>query len=140
MSFKRQPTTRPQLDFSDSPSRTEQTHKDEVSIHKIMKKYEKTGVVTHVNEHKGQYMDMSGALDYQDAQNLIANAKSMFETVPSHIRRDFDNNPGKFVDFMQDEANRDAIAAYGFDTSHLPPPKESPPESPPVAPVEPPAE
>lgn len=123
------------IDFTGDPGYTEQAHKDEVDIHNIMRKYEKTGVIKHNAAFEGQYMDMTGALDYTDAQNLIAEGKSMFETVPSGIRQDFDNDSSKFVDFMQDENNRSQIEAYGFTTTHLPPVVEQ--EAPPPPPTPP---
>lgn len=115
---------RVQISFIDHPSMTEQSHKDEVDIQRIMRKFKKTGVLTHVAAHKGTYGDYASAPDYQEAQNIIANAKSLFESVPSHIRSDMDNDPQKFVDFMQNEDNRDAIEAYGLSSSHLPPCEE----------------
>ena len=36
---------------------TEQAHKDDVDIHKIMKRYERTGIIDHLAKHKGTYMD-----------------------------------------------------------------------------------
>lgn len=121
------------------PSMTEQAHKDEVDIHRIMKQYQATGVVTHVNKHKGSYGDYTGHPEYQEAQNIIANAKSLFESVPSHIRVDFNNDPGAFIAFMSDPDNIEQIDAYGLDSSHLqkqekPAPK---PSKQPTAPTEP---
>lgn len=133
---------RVQLDFSDSPSLTEQAHKDEVSIHHIMKRYKKTGVIQHVNQYEGTYGDFTDAPGYTEAQNIIASANSMFETVPSHIRTEFGNDPGQFLKFMQNPDNRDEIEAYGLSTSHLPVREEevlpaTPPPETPATPPEP---
>lgn len=107
-------------------SKTEQCHKDEVNIHHILRQYKKTGVIDHVNKHQGTYMDLADLPDYQEAQNIIQTAKSMFESVPAVIRADFDNDPAKYVDFMQKPENRAEIEAYGLDASHLPPQEETP--------------
>lgn len=109
-----------QISYKDHPSLTEQCHKDDVSIQHIMRKFKKTGVLRHVNQYQGTYMDMTAALDYHEAQNLIAEANSIFETVPAHIRQEMDNDPTKFVDFMQNPENREKIEAFGLDSSHLP--------------------
>ena len=109
------------IDFEGVVPITEQAHKDEVSIHNIMRRYKATGVLTHVNQYRGQYMDMAQAPEYQEAQNIIADAKSMFETVPADIRQDMHNDPMEFVEFMQNPGNREKIEDYGLDTSHLPP-------------------
>lgn len=113
-------TKRSSIDFSDSPSMTEQCHHDEVKIQNIMNKARKTGIVNHVAKYQGTYSDMTNAPDFYTAQNIIAEAKSMFESVPSDIRADFNNDAGQYLAFMQDPKNRDAIEGYGLDASHLP--------------------
>ena len=112
--------------INNEPTMTEQHHVEETSIRNIMRKYHDTGLVSHVNEHAGTYMDMINAPDFYEAQCAIAEAKSMFETVPSRIRQDFDNDPGKFLDFIQNPENKDKIEEYGLDSSHLP---ELPPQT-----------
>ncbi len=107
------------VSFKDYPSMTEQAHKDDVDIHVIMKKFKQTGIITHVNAAQGTYMDYSNNLDYHEAQNIIADAKSLFETVPAHIRKDFQNDPQQFINFMQDPTKTKEIEAYGLDASHL---------------------
>lgn len=128
-------------------SLTQQHHTETVDIHNILKKYKQTGVIQHVAQYKGSYGDFASAPDFQTAQNIIAQADSMFETVPAHIRADFDNDPAKFLEFMQNNENIEAIEEYGFDSSHLDPPSVDepsdidniPPEASPE-PVDPPSE
>ncbi len=127
---------RVQLDYKGAVTRTEQSHKNEVSIHRIMERYRKRGVIDHVNANKGTYGDFTNAPDFAEANQIIAAAKSLFETVPSRIRRDFENDPGKFLEFMQNEENRDQIEEYGLDASHLPP--RDVPSDPPPNPADPP--
>jgi len=110
----------------DAPDMAEQSHKDSCDIHQIMKKYKKAGVLTHVNQFQGTYGDFSGAPEYKEAQDIIANAASMFETVPAHIRTDMDNDAQTFINFMQNPENRAQIEEYGLDASHLPPPDSIP--------------
>lgn len=107
-------------------SLTQQSAKDECDIHTIMRKAKKTGIVSHVNKYQGKYMDCASRQDFLQAQVILANAKSLWETVPSHIRSDFHNDYGEFIEFMQDPENRDQIREYGLDTSHLPLPKITP--------------
>lgn len=112
-----------QIDFSKSKSLTEQSHKDSCDIHQIMRKYESTGIINHVTQYQGTYADMADAPDYYTAQTIIADAKSMFETVPSRIRGEFENDPAKFLAFMQDPTKKAEIEAFGLDSSHLPTPE-----------------
>ena len=106
------------------PSLTEQSHAETVNINHIMARYQRNRVLDHVNMHQGTYNDYANAPTYYEAQCVIANANSMFESVPPHIRADFQNDPAQFVDFMQNPENREAIEEYGFDASHLPEPDE----------------
>ncbi|AXL14620.1 internal scaffolding protein [Microviridae sp.] len=100
---------------------TEQSYKDECDIHQILRKYEKTGMVTHTAAYAGTYGDFVNSVDFQEAQNVIADAKTMFETVPSKIREQFYNDPAQFLEFIQNDDNRAEIEEMGFDTSHLTP-------------------
>lgn len=118
-------TRRVQKDFKE-PSLTEQHHRETVSIHSILKKYQATGVIDHLAKHKGSYFDYTDAPDFQTAQQMVANAASMFETIPSEIRADFANDPAQFIDFMQNPENRNEIEAYGLDASHLGETEEKP--------------
>ena len=94
-------------------ARTEQCHKDECDINKIIAKYDKTGVLTHVNTFEAKYEDLTG-LDYQTMLNTVAAANSMFEGLPSKIRNQFDNDPQKFITFMDDENNNEAMYEMGL--------------------------
>ncbi|AXL14600.1 internal scaffolding protein [Microviridae sp.] len=109
------------ISFKKHPSMTEQAHKEDVCIQNILRKSRKTGIITHVNQYKGEYLNMIDAPNFQEYQNILAEASSMFESVPSHIRQDFDNDPAKYLAFMQNPENFDEIEKYGLDASHLTP-------------------
>lgn len=122
MTFAKQSSARSRTQLSEfDESMTEQSHKDECDIHIILRKFEKTGMITHVAAHAGTYGDYTDALGFQEAQNVIAEAASMFESVPAKIREQFENDAGKFLDFIQNDENREQMEEMGFDTSHLTP-------------------
>ena len=50
-------------------SRTKQSFADESEINKILAKYEKTGLITHVKDHGG-YQEMPAGLEYHKALQL----------------------------------------------------------------------
>lgn len=118
---------RRQQTINEGKSLTEQAHKDDCSIQKILKKYQATGVLAHTNAHEGTYQNYIDTPGYQEAQLAIASAKSLFESLPSRIRADMGNSPQQFVEFMQNTLNRDKIQAYGLSTAHLPPIEEKTP-------------
>ena len=108
--------------------RTEQCHKDECDIHRIVDRAMKEGIIDHLGEYRGTYGDdYLGVPDYQTAANLITNTESLFNSLPSKVRNQFQNNAASFISFMRDEKNRDAITELGLDTSHLPPLPADPP-------------
>jgi len=96
-----------------NPSLTKQSFKDECDINRIMARYQATGLLPNVNELPAQYLDVTG-LDFQDHQNYIAGANSMFYELPSAIRAKFSNSPGEFLDFCSQEKNRPELAQLGL--------------------------
>lgn len=95
------------------PSRTQQSFKDETNINNIMAKYQKTGLLDHINEHGASYGDQPSADDYHEAMNRVASTKSMFEELPSSTREQFDNDPSKFLEYVSDEEKREALLNTG---------------------------
>jgi len=108
-----QPTERVQLTFPDS-TMTKQSFKDECDINNIMKKYEKNGLIDHLNNTRGEYGDFIGFSDYQTSLNEIKAADEAFATIPAAIRARFNNNPSEFLEFVQDEKNADEMIRLGL--------------------------
>ena len=160
MSFLPPPNQRRKvaITFDGSGGLTEQHHKETVDIHTIMRKYQKTGVIEHVNQYQGTYGDFSSAPDLHTAYNAIAEAEEMFQTVPSHIREKFNNQVTDYLEFMQNPENAADIRELGLSDAHLetgidvnpkykegqryysdpepvPPPTEAPAEPPPEDPA-----
>lgn len=141
MTFRIKPRARPTIDTGQGL--TEQHHKASVDIHTIMRKFKEQGIFEHTSQHAGTYGDYLNCPDFQQAAQHIAEAESMFESVPAEIRLQFDNHPGKFVSFMTDPDNVEAIQGMGFNADHLipteqqhPNPAQTPeptPEAPPPA-------
>lgn len=98
---------------------TEQSHKDTCDIHTIMRKYEKTGLIEHVNTRGAEYADYCDAPDFKEAMDYIANANSLFESVPARIRDQFHNNPAEYLEFMTDPSNLEKIREMGLPVEHL---------------------
>ena len=96
------------------PSRTKQSFKKECDINEILRQFHKSGVITHVQKTQGQYQDFINGVTYHQAMNVIADANSMFETVPAKIRAMFDNDPAKFLDFVQNDENEEQMRELGL--------------------------
>lgn len=100
--------------------RTKQAHKAECDINQILARFKRTGVLDFQQKHAPQYGDVS-AIDFQEAQLLIAEAKGMFMAMPSHLRSRFDNDPAKFLAFMEDKRNLNEALDLGLVTQKVKP-------------------
>lgn len=104
---------RVQLECND-PSRTKQSFQKECDINTIMAKYQKTGLVSHVSNFKGNYSELPNQLSYHEALNNVMASKNAFSTLPSSIRTQFGNDPAQFLEFVQNPDNTDEMIEMGL--------------------------
>lgn len=114
------PHGRVSVDFG-GDSRTRQEFAAECDINTIMSRYNKTGVVSHVNPSTPRYLNLSGLPDFQAAMQLMIEADQAFAGLPAVVRREFDNDPSKFVAFAEDGENLPKLREWG-----LAPPEKAP--------------
>lgn len=115
-------------------ARTQQHFKEECDINGIMKKFERTGMLEHVNEFHGNYGDFTELpVSYHDAIDQVLAAQDMFMTVPAKVRALFDNDPGQFLAFVDDPANADRLVELGLAHRRVEPEAERAPSSEPGA-------
>lgn len=95
------------------PSMTKQSFKDECDINQIMAKYQKTGLITHIKKFEGEYGEYD-PIDFTTAMQTIAEGQSMFEELPSQARKYFDNDPSKFMEFVQNPDNVEKMKELGL--------------------------
>lgn len=98
--------TRTQTCFKDDEGVTHQEQKDQCDINNILEKYRRTGVVNHVTKYQEQYGDFT-SIDYQEAQNKVAQVNSMFAELPAKDRANFNNDPELFLEFVAQQKNID---------------------------------
>lgn len=101
-------------DCSNLPSLTRQEFAADCDINTLMSRYEKTGVINHFNKSTPQYLDISETPDLQNALTILAEANAAFMRLPAKTRREFDNDPVKFVDFASDEKNIAQMREWGL--------------------------
>ena len=107
------PKTKVRTDMKGQQTRTHQSGKDECDINKIMAKYVRTGVLDHQKEH-GENYGFCTSLDLHEALVTVRQADEMFNDLPSSIRTKFDNEPGQFLDFVQDPNNSAELIELGL--------------------------
>jgi len=107
------------------PSLTRQEFAEECDINTIMARYEKTGVISHVNRAEPFYLDTTLYPGLQGAMDAFREAATQFALLPAAVRREFDNDPQKFVDFAVEPDNLPRMREWGL----------APPEKAPDAPI-----
>lgn len=100
-------------DFTAAGDRTKQSFKAECDINNIMARYQRTGVIDFAQKHEAQYADCTG-LEFESGMQTIARARAMFEDLPSKLRQRFENEPAKFLEFVQNPKNREEAKELGL--------------------------
>lgn len=95
-------------------SLTVQDEKDACDINLIIERFTKTGLLTHVNRAEPRYGDFSDVKDYSTALQQISKAKDDFMALPSRVRKFFDNDPQKIIEFVQDDKNYEKCIELGL--------------------------
>ena len=92
---------------------TQQHLTKECDVNQIINKYDKKGVLRHINKAATRYMDVTSS-DFQEAAMMVTNAMNMFAELPSELRNRFDNDPARLLDFVHDPDNADELAVMGL--------------------------
>lgn len=116
------PHDRVQIDFEDAPMMTKQSFQKECNINEIMSKFDKTGLLEHLNNHQGDYGNFLGFEDYHTSVNRVIEANEAFMTIPAAVRAKFQNDPAKFMEFAQNEENTDELIEMGLANPRPPDP------------------
>lgn len=95
---------------------TKQSHKDECDIHRILKQYQRTGIITHVQNAQAQFLDLPTSTDFQTSLNLIMEAQESFSRLPSSVRAHFNNDPQAFLAAFYDPDQVDTLRGFGLIT------------------------
>lgn len=96
------------------PTMAQQHFKDECDVNNILRKYETTGLLTHVANGTPSYGDFSSVLEFMDAQNILIAAQDAFDALPASLRKRFDNDPAVMLSFLEDPNNREEAEQLGL--------------------------
>ena len=104
---------------------TQQHKRDETNVNFIMKRFKKSGQLPNMESmHSLQYRDVSDVPDFMTMRNQMIKAEESFLTLPAKIRREFDNDPVKFLQFVANPENK----ARGVELGIFQKEKELPPD------------
>lgn len=99
----------------------QQQFKAECDINTLMKKYQQSGLIPQ-NVKPPFYGDFTDVPDYQKAMNIVNEAQSLFSSMSSDIRKRFDNDPAKFLEFCNDPENGEELIKMGLREQPTPEP------------------
>jgi len=108
-------TSRKRVQFSSNlPSRTQQHFKDQCNINSILDRYKKTGHLSHVRGASPQYGDFSLFTDLKSSIDKVSAASESFNSLPAPLRKRFQNDPTRLIDFVSNPSNYQEAASLGL--------------------------
>lgn len=104
---------------TEGESLTEQQFAEESQILNKIRKYDSQGFFDTINRNPAQYNDFTQVRDLADAIDQIEEARDAFQTIPSDIRKKFNNSPSEFFDFASKESNFNELVKLGLATQRV---------------------
>lgn len=103
-------------DLENDPGRTRLDMQDECDVNLIMARYERAGGMFPQHLRQPMYLDMTTTPDdLMTAMSQMREAETAFMTLPAHVRKEFDNDPMKFVEFASDtDKNLPKLREWGL--------------------------
>ena len=95
-------------------SLTQQHFAKETDIKTIIKKHDRTGIISHVARGVAQYGDYSEVNEYREALDMVNSANASFMELPSEVRAYFENDAGQFFEFATNPANGEKMVELGL--------------------------
>jgi len=92
---------------------TEQHHTDQCDINKILAQFMETGIMPQTKNANPQYGDVSN-VDFQQMQNTLATAKTLFEELPERVKDHFNNEMHSFLNFAENPDNLPQMEEWGL--------------------------
>lgn len=97
------------------PSKTRQEFTDECDINNIMARYEASGVWPFRDDVKPTYYDFTSVpYDLQSAMQQMYEAEDAFMRLPALVRKEFDNDPVRFVEFAAKPDSLERLRGWGL--------------------------
>lgn len=125
---------RTKIIFDPESSMTKQEFKDQCDVNLLVAAFMRTGDASLLEKARGSYLDMTAIpASYQDALNLVIEARNTFDLLPAAVRAQYNNDVQTFLD----AAYHDPDAVFGTkphpappqDPSATPVPENTPPAS-----------
>lgn len=105
---------RPVITFDAAEGRTHQEQAAECDINRIVKRWRQTRQVVHVNTGKPFYGDFTNGTDFASVMERCHEAQQGFDDLPAEVRDACNNDPGIFLDMIQDPDALEELQELGL--------------------------
>lgn len=97
------------------PSLTQKQFKNDVDVNNIIKKFKKTGQISHIrNTLNGVYSDLTHISDLLDMKLKVIHAEQAFMELPPKLRSKFRNDPAELISYLQNPSNHEEAIHLGL--------------------------
>lgn len=97
-------------------SKTQQHFKEAVDINNIISRHVKHGKIERYNINRVSpiYADVSNIEGYQEALQKVNGVDALFGQLPAEVRKRFENDPSKVLDFVSNPENKAEAQRLGL--------------------------
>lgn len=96
-------------------SGAKQEFAQECDINRIVQRFDRDGVLTHLSNRVGHFADVSSFGDFQSVMAQIGKASQFFvQELPASVREQFNNDPAVFLDALYDPSRRELLEELGI--------------------------
>lgn len=96
------------------PSKTDQQYKQDCDVNHIIRKFSKTGQISHLAKAQGQYADVAEIPDLLGALGQVTQAQQSFDLLPAELRKKFSNSPVEMYNWLQNPQNDKEAVRLGL--------------------------
>lgn len=108
MSFYYMEHGKPEVRKYNKHGRTKQSYKDSCDINKLLEQGQREGSLSHLEKHGAVYGDYA-AIDWDNLPLQLAEGQQVFNELPAELKKEFDQDPGKFFNYVTDPQNKDRL-------------------------------
>lgn len=105
----------PRVDCSKDKPLTQQSAKDECDVNVIIDRIKRGADIPNASPNPPRYGDFTAIpTDLRECLNIVRQADELFMSMDAKVRRRFDNDPAKMLDFLNDDKNRQEAIDLGL--------------------------
>lgn len=113
------------LSCPEDEDQAQQQFKEEVDINTIVRRFGVTGLLPAA-PMMPMVGDFTMATSFHESVEIVRRAEEEFMTLPASLRKEFGNDPGALIAFLEDPGNRERAIELGLIDKPAERPREEP--------------